>query len=656
MGKKVVIVGAGYSGILAAKKLAKNFKKDKNVSITIVDRNPFSTMLTELHEVAACRVDEASIRMDLKRIFAGRKVEVKLDNIERVDFENKVVIGSHESYEYDYVVIAAGSKPTYFGIEGAQENTYTLWSYDDAVKLRDRIHDVFVRASQEPDLNKRRQLLTFYVVGAGLTGVEMMGELAEYAPILCDKFGLTMKDVTLVEVDALPGAVTTLPEKPRKKIEKRLRKLGVTLKFNTKVIKVTDSSITLDTNGTIEENPVHTVIWTAGIQSADLTADSGDKLEALQRGGRIETDMYLRAKGSEDVFVAGDNAYYVLEGQTTALPQMVENAEQSGKLIAQNITASIRGSKKLTPYKPAFHGTMVCIGGRWGTATAKFGKVQFNMPSFFAMFAKHFMNCVYFMQVLGWNKVFSYLKHEIFTIRNKRSFVGGHFSNRTPSFLLMPIRVWLGMVWLFEGVKKITEGWLDFEAGPKLATFFGGATSWFNGILGIADANAGATGDAVAGATGEAAASAGEILLHLNFFNFIQPMFVSGTALADAKLENLAIKLDFSLMNWFVDNVILSSDGMQFFMQAMVVVMEILIGLALIAGLFTTIAAGMSVILQVMFLMTTGLYLSNFWMFVAGIAVLFAGNTLGLDYWVSPKLKSLWKRIPFIKKWYLYHD
>lgn len=675
MGKKVVVVGAGYSGILAAKKLAKKFKKEQDaVDITIIDRNPFSTMLTELHEVAAGRVDEYSIRMDLAKIFAGRNVNVKLDNVESIDFDKKVVLGSHESYEYDYIVIAAGSKPTYFGIEGAKEHTHTLWSYDDAVNLHQHITNTFVQAAQEPDEEKRRFLLTFYVVGAGFTGVEMMGELAEYVPVLCSKYSIEPSEVTLVEVDAMPRTVMTLPEKLANKVQNRLEKMGVEIKLNAKVIKVTDSSITLDIDGKIEENSVHTVIWTAGIESADITSKSGSELEASQRAGRIETDQYLRAKGREDVYVVGDNTYFVLEGEERPVPQMVENAEQSGGLVAHNIAESIRGTRNLKAYTPSFHGTMVCIGGRWGTANIKLGKVEFNLWSFFAMFAKHMMNCVYFVQVLGWNKVFSYLKHEIFTIRNKRSFVGGNFSNRTPSFMLFPIRVWLGMVWLFEGVKKVQEGWLS--GTPQLEKFFGGAQAWYDGLLGVttgaaaqagatgtaaAEAVAGATGaaaEAVAGATGAAtggAAAAGTVLMNWNFWLF-QTILVSGTTLEAAKLTDFAFKLNVPLMNWFVNTVILSSNGMQIFMQAMVVVLEIVIGLALIAGLFTTFFGAISVGLQLMFMMTTGLYLHTMWMLFAGIAILFGGNTLSLDYWVMPKLKTWWKNLPWIKKWYLYHD
>jgi len=313
----------------------------------------------------------------------------------------------------------------------------------------------------------------------------------------------------------------------------------------------------------------------------------------------------------------------------------------------------------------------------------------FSMPSFLAMFAKHFINIIYFIQVLGWNKVFHYLKQEFFTIRNCRSFVGGHLSNRTPSFLMVPLRVWLGAVWLFEGIMKIVEGWFN---KPMLTGFFGGANDWYNSILYGAKATASTdasttlttaatdtitkavgmvsksihainlTADAVtsateSGSTDGAAAAVGHVIVNFNILGLVKVIFVSGKQLADSTLSDYAFRLDVPFMNWFVDKLILPYNGVQIAMQIFIVVAEILIGLALIGGLFTTPAAAFSLILQFMFVCTTGLYLGTFWMIFGGVAVLIgAGRTFGLDYYAMPGLKKAWKRLPFVRKWYIYND
>lgn len=667
MEKKVVIVGAGYAGVLTAKKLAKRLKKYENVNITIIDKNPFHTMLTELHEVAADRVDEDSIKISLNKVFAGRKVDVKLDTVTTIDFEKKTVEGERESYPYDYLVLSAGSKPAFFGTPGAEELTYKLWSYDDAVLLKERILNMFRAAMKEPDEQERKRLLTFYVIGAGFTGVEMAGELAEYVPVLCEKFNIKRSEVTIVNVDGLSRPIPTLSEKLSAKVTKRLEKMGVQLVLSRMVTAVGEDYIELSKDDNVERYSAGTIIWTAGIQSCDITAEAG-KSHEVKRGGRIQVDGQLRSTKHDDVYVVGDNMYYVPEGDETPVPQMVENCEQSADTAAHNIVNAITGKGEPEVYKPSFHGVMVCIGGRYGVAYVGLPGHFFSLPSFLAMFAKHFINIIYFIQVLGWNKVFSYAKHEFFTIRNRRSFVGGHFSNRTPSFLLVPLRIWLGAVWLFEGIMKIVEGWFSKE---MLTGFFGGANGWYDSILNsgsstVSDAVSSATGvagaasDAVSSATGAtegAAEAVGHVLINFDFIGLFRVIFVTGKELAHSTLSDFAFKLDIPLMTWFVDKVLLPSSGLQMTMQIFIVLAQILIGLALIGGLFTTPAAGLSLILQFMFVCTTGLYLGTFWMIFAAVAVLIAGGrTFGLDYYALPGLKKLWRKIPFIRKLYLYND
>jgi NADH dehydrogenase len=672
---KIVVVGAGYAGVLTAKKLAKKFKKaNKPVSLTIIDRNPFHTMLTELHEVAANRVDEDSIKMSLKKIFAGRKVNVVLDSVESIDFNNKLVAGKSANYGYDYLVIAAGSKPTYFGVAGAKEYSHTLWSFEDAVKLREHILNSFRKAACETNPEEKKKILTFYIVGAGFTGVEMAGELAEFVPFLCEKYEIDRELVTIVNVDILKRTVPNLPEKLSEKVERRYIKMGVKTMLNTSLCGIGPDYIEVKQGETLSRYSAGTVIWAAGIESADITTDAAKTLASAGRG-RIKVDAFLRSTDSENVFVVGDNMFFIAEGEERPVPQMVENCEQSSKTAAHNIYCAVTGEGEMTQYKPAFHGMMVCIGGRYGVARVGGPKKQINLPSFFAMFAKHFINIVYFVQVLGWNKVFSYIKHEFFTVRNCRSFVGGHFSNRTPSFLLVALRIWLGAVWLYEGIMKIVEGWFT---APQLTNFFGGANAWYNSILGAASSTAGAAASAVSSATATAPAATGAavdavtsattaaqgavqavgtVLMNFNFLGFIKVILVSGKALAQSTLSDFAFKLDIPLMNWFVNNLVLANDSIQMFMQISIVIAEILIGLALIGGLFTTPAAAVSVVLQLMFLCTTGLYLGTIWMLFAGIAVLIgAGRIFGLDYYVMPYIKKWWKSLPFVRRLYIYND
>lgn len=698
LNKRIVVVGAGYAGILTAKKLAKRVKKlgkSNEVEITIIDKNPFHTMLTELHEVAAWRVEEDSIKISLERVFAGRKVTVATDTIESIDYSGKTVRGKKKEYGYDYLVVATGSQPIYFGVEGAKEHTFTLWSYEDAVILREHIMNMFRGAVKETDAAKRRKMLTFVVVGAGFTGVEMIGELAELVPSLCDRFEIPRDEVTLVNTDMLDRPCMMFTEKLSAKIVRRLEKMRVKVQMKAQTTKIGEGYMEYKLNDKTGRIDSDTIIWTAGIEGSEL-AKNAEAIGGNPRG-RIQTDEYLRAQNDKSVYIGGDNIFYIPEGEKAPVPQMVENCEACADTIAHNLICDLTGTGEKEAYKPAFHGAMACVGGRYGVAYVGLPGKFFGLPSFLAMLSKHFINVIYFIQVLGWNKIFSYISHEFFTIRNKRSFLGGHFSNRSASFFLVPLRLFLGFYWLYEGVVKVGQGWLTT---PKLTGFFNGANQFYENILNGGGAVAAASGEtaaadtaaaataaasgaveaapaaadavaAVSGATAEAGAAVTEavaaasdavasasgaaattsgVLCDFNFLGFIRILLVDA--------GEIALKIQVSFVDWMVQNLILSSDGMQMLFQIVIVLAEILVGLALMAGLFTTLAGGVSILLMSMFLTSTGLYMgSQWWMFFAGIAMLFgAGRVLSLDYYVMPWLKSKWKNVKFAKKWYLYHD
>ncbi len=631
--KRIVLVGAGYAGVLTAKRLAKKLKKE-DVEITIFNKESYHTMLTELHEVAAGRVDEESIRLQLSDIFAHRKVNVIVDEVDKIDFKQKTLYTcNNEAFGYDYIVIGTGCKPTYFGLEGS-DNSFSLWSYADAVRLNVQIKEMFRRACEEKDPEERKKLLSFVIVGSGFTGVEMAGELGEYKTELCHKFDIDESEVSIQIIEMSDKILPFYPDKLVKKIIKRLNKLGVEVLTNQSVCCIDTKTCTLSTDKMLD---THTVIWTAGIEGSELI----DKLEDISKvnRGRIQTNSYLESVDHEDVYVVGDNIYYVPEGSDTPVPQMVENAEHSSETVCHNIVAKIKGGKP-EEYKPVFQGSMVCVGGRWGAAYIG-KKRKLALTGFFALFVKHFVNVIYFMQVLGLHKVWSYAKHEFFTVKNNRSLVGGHFSNAksAPGFFLFPLRIFVGFMWLASGLTKlpnIIKDWTNVFLMPPNPIDLESA------------------GDAASDAVSSATEVAKE----------------SGSAFTQA-MENLAGYTELSagkglpvpefienIMNKFYEWFFWGSDGgftvFAQVTQSSIIIMEIIIGVMFIVGLLTPVAAIIGAMLTLIIYLSGWSYISIIFFGVASIACVFAGNVLGIDYYLLPWLDKKLRKFKLTRKWYLY--
>lgn len=625
--KKIVILGGGYGGVLTAKKLAKKFKKDKDVEITLIDRNPYHTLLTELHEVAANRAPEDSIKIDLKKIFAGLKVNVVLDEISNIDFKGKKLKSGKATYAYDYLVIGTGSKPTFFGIPGAEENTFSFWSYDDAVALKRQIRDMYTKAAMEKNPDVRRAMLTFVIIGAGFTGVELVGEMAEQREELCKEFYIDPSEVRLIVADMAPKILPILPDKLIQKAEAHLRKLKVEIVTGAKITEVGDGSVALGEKNIVASQ---TIVWTAGVEGSEIVGG----LEVQQQGRkRIVTNENLESVDHKNVYVVGDNIFYIPEGETRPVPQMVENAEQAAPIVAGNIAADInKGAKKA--YKPGFHGTMVSIGSRYGVANVGLPGKFFMLTGFMAMLSKHFINMFYLSQVVGFNKVWTYMMHEFFHVENRKSFLGGHFSKRSPNFWLVPLRVLLGGMWLYEGIDKIKKIWEDpnkiflIPAAPNAVDASSAASQAVDAVKDTVDAQSAAS----------AVSTAKEAVQALPV-----PGFVYNTT------------------NWFMDLMFYNNDGSYTFLakwfQIGMVCAEIVFGIMLIVGLFTAIASIATIAMSVMIWSTKMASTEMLWYVGAGIACIGGtGSIFGLDYYVLPWLKKQWKRIPLVRRWYLYTD
>ena len=616
--KNIVVVGAGYSGVSATKFLAKKLKRDNDVQITLIDRHSYHTMMTELHEVAGGRVEPEAIQYDLQRLFARQKnVQLVTDTVTGIDKENKIVTTKLGSYAFDYLILGMGGEPNDFGTPGVKEHGFTLWSFEDSVRIREHILKTVAKAAIEPDAAVRRAMLTFVVCGSGFTGIEMIGELVDWKARLAKEYKLDPSEFSLKVVEAMPTILNMLGRNDAAKAERYLKEQNVELVLNAPIIEVAADHIKLKDGSMV---PTHTLIWTAGVKGTTDAADFG--LE-VARGNRLVANEYMEAKGYEEnnIYIIGDLVFYE-EFPNTPTPQIVQAAEQTGHTAAANIVADIKGGEK-HKFKGNYQGFMVSIGAKWGVANL-FNKI--HLSGFLAIVMKHIVNLKYFFDIRSGYYMFQYMMHEFFHIKDDRNVTRGHSSRYGNVLWSVPLRVFYGLVWFIEAAKKIVgEGsWL------KPGTWFGEG-SWFTGnsvfpwtwdyvdaASAASDATSAASG---AGETVEAAAKFG-----LSYAYGETPMAVLDSA-----------------PEWFsnIMKIMMPNMEVAMFFQKMMVFVEIGIALALMAGLFTWLMSASTIALVVTFCLSGMFFWVNIWFIPVAFALMNgSGRAVGLDRWVIPWLQK----------------
>lgn len=399
MKTKIIILGAGYAGIRAAKECGVKLGQNSCTEILIIDKNPYHTLMTELHEVAGGRIDPDALRIPLDEIFKKDPVTFRKDEIQRIDFERRTLYSEGHQYPYDFLILATGSCPSFFGIQGVDSHGFTLWSYKDALLLRDHIQSCFHHVSHERNPgDSLPSKLTFIIAGGGFTGVEMAGELGEWKKRLCRQYSIPREEVQLILVEAAPEILPTLDQNLRKKCRRRLEKSKITIMTGCG-IKEVDGNRVLLSNGN-ELNG--TLIWTAGIQGNPFL-----KSESIQQDqrSRIQVNEYLQSKNYPEVFSAGDSMAAFYKGKP--LPQVVETAAQSGTAAARNIAAILEG-KPLSPFHPRYHGTLVSVGSFY--VAAKLSGIR--VTGIIALCAKHFVHLHHVFATGGWKSSLLYLHHQ----------------------------------------------------------------------------------------------------------------------------------------------------------------------------------------------------------------------------------------------------
>ncbi|HZJ30170.1 MAG TPA: NAD(P)/FAD-dependent oxidoreductase [Vicinamibacterales bacterium] len=363
----VVIIGGGFGGLTAAKIL-----RNTECRVTLLDRRNHHVFQPLLYQVAAAALSPGDIAAPIRWVLRrSRNVRVLLAEVATIDVDTRrVVLTDAESVAYDYLIVAPGASHTYFGHPEWESSAPGLKTLEDALEIRRRVLLAFERAERETDPARRRELLTFVLVGGGPTGVELAGTLAEIArQTLRDEFTSIDTSVTrIVLVEAGQTILPSFPEKLRDAARHALVRLRVEVREHTTVTGVDQHGVWLGQ----ERLDAGTILWAAGVAASPLLKTLGS---ALDRAGRVVVEPDLSIAGHPEVFVIGDAAAFHQDGQL--LPGVAQVAIQGAAHAAKTILRREHGEPSTTfVYRDL--GNLAIIGR--GSAIADIGRLHFSGP------------------------------------------------------------------------------------------------------------------------------------------------------------------------------------------------------------------------------------------------------------------------------------
>jgi NADH dehydrogenase len=348
---KVVIIGAGFGGLWAARTLA-----DQPVDVLVIDRNNYHTFLALLYQVAAAELTAEDIAYPVRNIFWKiSNIDFMLAHARRIDVQNHQIETDVETISYDYLILANGSVTSTFGVPGVEEHAYFLKTLEEAVALKNHIICCFEAAAREADARKRKRLLTFVIVGGGATGVEYAGALTEliHGPLIKDYSNLDLSETRIILLEAAEQLVLSMPSNIRDYTAGQLRKMGVDVRLKKIVTEIYSDRLVVKGAENIEAS---TVVWTAGVQGEKLAAVSNI---AVTGDGRVSVKETLQIPEQQNIYAIGDLAA-INEG-LRILPMVAQVAIQSGVTSARNILSQIAGLAP-QPFIYKDRGSMITIG------------------------------------------------------------------------------------------------------------------------------------------------------------------------------------------------------------------------------------------------------------------------------------------------------
>ncbi len=384
----VVIVGGGFAGLNVARGLG-----GVPIDVTLIDRHNYHLFQPLLYQVAMAVLSPGDIATPIRAILRReRNVQVLFAEARAIDAARRLVVLDEGEVHYDYLVLASGASHAYFGHDEWEPYAPGLKTLDDALEVRRRVLLAFERAEREADAAERRCLLTFVVVGAGPTGVELAGALSGIArqALVRDFRVIDPASARVLLLEAGPRVLPTFPEDLSDAAHRALSELGVEVRTNETVTAIEDQRVTVRVGDRAEQIEAGTILWAAGVKASPLAESLGVPLD---RAGRVAVDAALSVPGRPEIFVLGDLAL-ASAPDGRPLPGLAAVAMQQGVQTAHNIRRVVSGQARL-PFHYRNLGNMATIGR--SKAVADLGRVHMTgWPAWMAWLVVHLWKLIGF--------------------------------------------------------------------------------------------------------------------------------------------------------------------------------------------------------------------------------------------------------------------
>jgi len=419
--KRVVIIGGGFAGLSIAKKL-----RNKNLQVVLLDKHNYHTFQPLLYQVATGGLEAGSIAYPIRKVIQEyNDFYFRLTSVKEIDTPNQKIISEIGELQYDYLVIATGSKTNYFGNKEIERNSMSMKTIPQSLNIRSLILENFEQAVLTTNEADRNALINFVLVGAGPTGVELAGALAEMKRAILQKDYPDL-DISKMEINLVQSGdrvLNTMSEKSSAAAEKFLVDLGVIVHKNVRVTNYDGRTITTNSNLTFE---TATVIWTAGVQGAKV--EGLDAKSLVEKVERIRVNQFNQVVGYNNIFAIGDIASMESDKYPQGHPMMAQPALQQGDLLGENLV-KLLDKKPMKPFEYNDKGSMATIGRN--LAVVDLPNYHFNgVFAWFVWMFVHLFSLIGFKNkaVVFLNWVYNYVRFDregrlIVRPFKKRSFV-----------------------------------------------------------------------------------------------------------------------------------------------------------------------------------------------------------------------------------------